>query len=112
MRNCLRREIVGRGSETPRANDDPIRRGEALQGGDDARAIVVDDAVFDDLETHVDERRAEPSGIRIDELTARELGADAEECAGHGDGRTDVVATSYAQRKPIVSSFALVTAGR
>ena len=60
------------------------RAREALERRDDARAVVVDDDVLDDLEADVGERRREPGRVRVDELAARELGPDAQDGARHG----------------------------
>ena len=78
-----RREVVGRGAEPAGAHDDVGDLREALERLDDARLVVVDRVVLDDLEAEVREAGREPCRVGVHELTARELGTDREDCAGH-----------------------------
>ena len=59
----------------------PARRS---SGRDDPRAVVVDRRFLDDLEAEVRQPGGEPGGVRVDELSAGELGPDAEHGARHG----------------------------
>jgi hypothetical protein len=81
------REVVRGRAEAAGRDDDARLLRETVQRLDDAIDVVVDDRVLRYLEADRRELGAEPGSVRVDQLSAGQLGPDRQDDARHGDGR-------------------------